>query len=144
MNFFQHLFSDIGKIVIWYDRANNWGPGRIHIGSYWLWSRFGGNTNETISHTLGLEELLVLIDEVLEGLARGLTEEQIFSSIGDIVIDRKMLIGEFSSDLCDIFQPWHALRSINWDKKNAQKILRQYPDSRSLVERFLLSKGIKE
>ncbi len=143
MNLFRHIFSDIGKIVIWYDRANNWGPGRLHIGSHWLWSRFGGKTNQTISHTLGLEELLVLIDEVLEGLARGLTEDQIFASIGDLKIDRKMLIGEFSSDLCDVFQPWHALRSINWDKKNARKILSQYPDAKSLVVRFLRFKGIK-
>lgn len=134
----------LGRIVIWYDRANNWGLGRIHINNHWLWSRYGGQTNETISHTLGLEELNVLIKETLEGMSRGLTEEQIFASIGDIKIDKRMLIGEFSSDLCDIFQSWHALRSIDWKRKNAQQILKTYPDARNLVKRFLKSKGIKE
>lgn len=125
--------SYLGKPIIWFDRFVNWTAGRCR----WIWSSFGGETNETISHTLGLEEAekLYKLHAVLGDLVFG---------IKDIPIDSEHIIGELSSDLCDFFQKWHALRAINWDKRNAKGLCQKYPGIKELVEKFLRLKGIRE
>lgn len=126
------ISSYLGKPVIWFDRFCNWTVGKWNK----VWSEYGGNTNETISHTLGLEEA-----EKLWKL-RKVFGDAVFN-IKDIQIDDEHLLGEFSSDLCDFFQKWHALRSINWDKRNAKQLCQKYPGIKELVDRFLTIKGIR-
>ena len=137
-----------GQAVVWFDRFCNLCSRWVHTGKNFIWSRWGGNTNETISHTLGLEELLVLMREWSSGIKAGKTEEEIFSNIKDLEIDSNMILGEPSSDLCDIVQPWHALRSIGKKKKSFEQFCRDYPeyaaDAWDVRCRFLAFKGIKD
>lgn len=105
-------------------------PIQYLLGWTHIWSSWGGWENSTISHTLGMEELSVLYRQVHQGIP--------FSEIKDLKISFDHPLGEFSSDLCDIFQPWHALRSIRWTKK----IEKQFPGGKQLVYDFLKSKGI--
>lgn len=137
MSIFGKLEEYAGHTVIWFDRFCNWSAGRVRCGKYYIWSRWGGATNETISHTLGLEEAEWLMVRYLK------VGDAIFK-IDDIPINSCAILGELSSDLCDIFQPWHALRSIHWDRKNAQTLLTKYPGIDKVVKDFLKSKGITD
>lgn len=134
MNPLRYVGHQLGRFALWVDRCFNWGTGK----SDKLWSDKGGNTNETISHTLGLEEA-----EKLYMLVAAFGEEEVFG-YKDISIDGDHLLGELSSDLCDFFQKWHALRSITWDRDNAKELETKCPGIRDLVTRFLEAKGIKE
>lgn len=134
MNPLKKIGSYFGKGAIWFDRMVNWTIGRWDK----MWSDKGGNTNETISHTLGLEEA-----EKLFMLVAAFGEAEVFG-YKDISIDGDHLLGELSSDLCDFFQRWHALRSITWDRDNAKELEKKCPGIRDLVTRFLASKGITE
>ena len=130
MNLFKKIGKGFGQAVIWFDRFVNWTIGRLPS----VWSDYGGRTGETISSTLGLEEAVRLwyLYQDMGDKVYGLT---------DIEIEDKHLLGEFSSDLCDVFQKYHALQSINW-KKN-KKIMVQYPGIKALTGKFLAAKGIK-
>lgn len=127
------LLALIGKPAIWFDRFCNWTIGKWNK----VWSSWGGNKNETISHTLGLEEAERLwnLHKVFGNAVFGME---------DIPIDKEHLLGEFSSDLCDFFQAWHALRSINWNRTNAKMLCQKYPGIKELVAQFLEHKGVKE
>jgi hypothetical protein len=127
----------LGQAVIWFDRFVNWSVGRIRFRKYYVWSRWGGATNETISHTLGLEEAVWLWREHQRIGDRVLR-------VDDIPIDSAMILGELSSDLCDIVDPWHALKSIGWKKDSAVELMGKYPGIKDLVERFLRHKEIKD
>jgi hypothetical protein len=129
MNALRAIGHYLGKSVIWFDRAVNWTVGRCSR----LWSDYGGETNETISHTLGLEEAEALYKCWLLGIP--------LARIKDVHIEDKHRLGEFSSDLCDLFQRYHALRSINWKKEPALQA--KYPGIRDVVEYYLRSKGVK-
>ena len=95
-----------------------------------LWSDTGG-TWRTISASMG--------DEEAKELYRLYHAGHDISKITDLKIKSKHLIGEISSDLCDFFQPWHALRCIkNWEKLEADR-----PGIKKLVKEFLAMKGIK-
>lgn len=112
--------------IIWFDKFVNFSVGWW----YRLWSHFGGKKNETISSTLGAEEA--------EQLYLLWIAKVPFEKIKDLEIPPEHIIGEFSSDLCDLFQRWHALRSIDWRK---EKILKQkYPGIEEVVEQFLKEK----
>ena len=54
------------------------------------------------------------------------------------------ILGEPSSDLCDVVQPWHALRSIDWNKPQSKKVMAKYSGIKEVVDDFLKAKGIKE
>lgn len=125
----------VGKAVIWFDRFCNWTLGKVRFGKYYVWSKWGGATNETISHTLGLEEAEWLMKRYLQ------VGDSIFE-IHDIPIHSEAILGELSSDICDVFQPWHALRSINWNKPNAKSLMAKYPGIDAVVAEFLEHKGI--
>ena len=134
MNPLKKIGSWIGKGALWFDRFCNWTIGKWNK----AWSDKGGNTNETISHTLGLEEA-----EKLFMLVKAFGEAEVFG-YKDISIDGDHMLGELSSDICDFFQKWHALRSITWDRDNAKDLEKKCPGIRDLVTRFLAAKGITE
>lgn len=129
----KKLFSPFGKIAIWFDRLCNYTIGKINK----VWSEQGGKSNQTISHTLGLEEA-----KQLWVLYRAFGDA-VFD-MKDIPIEGEHLLGELSSDICDFFQKWHALRSINWAKDNAKALQQRCVGIKELVERFLDYKGIKD
>lgn len=129
MNIFKKIGKSLGKAAIAFDEWCNGTIGKCKK----VWSDFGGSKRETISSTLGIEEAIALYAYWKKGgdLAR----------LTDVEIEDKHLLGEFSSDLCDVFQDWHALRSINW--KRHPELEKEYPGIRVLVDTFLESRGIK-
>jgi len=101
-----------------------------------FWSDYGGNKRQTISSSLGAEEAEVLYKEWKSGVD--------ITKIEDIEIPSEHLLGEFSSDLCDLFQRYHALRSIDWKKPEEKKLTQKYPGIEGVVSNYLKSKGIEE
>lgn len=121
--------------IIWFDKFVNFAVG------WWdkVWSSYGGKKNETISLTLGAEEA-----EVLWKLYKQIGDK--VYELDDIQIDDEHKLGEFSSDLCDVVQPYHALRCIshNWRSKTGKEVLLKCPGADLIVDKFLDSKGIKD
>ena len=130
MNIFRKAGRYIGQSVIWFDRFINYTIGKCR----YIWSDYGGKSNETISSTLGAEEAEALYKLWVAGIP--------YDQIKDVLIEDKHILGEFSSDLCDLFQRYHALRSITWRKEKT--LLTKYPGIDKVVTDFLLSKGIKD
>lgn len=133
MNILNKIGSCIGQIGIFIDRMFNDTVGESDD----VWSEYGGKTNETISLTLGAEEAKWLYQRFQE------IGEKVYE-VKDIPIDREHILGEFSSDLCDQFEPWHALKCINrnWKSRTGKQLLLECPGVDWLVHEFLRRKHI--
>ncbi len=134
MNVLKAAGHYLGRFALWIDRVLNWGPGRRKE----VWSDYGGNTNETISLTLGAEEakgIWVLHQDI---------GDKVYD-LTDIEIDSEHILGEPSSDLCDAFEPYHALKCINrnWRSKTGKKLLLECPGVDLMVVKFLKRRGVK-
>lgn len=134
MNVLKKIGQQLGRFALWADRVLNWSLGRREE----VWSDYGGNTNETISLTLGAEEaktMWVLYQDI---------GEKVYD-LTDIEIDSEHILGEPSSDLCDSFEPYHALKCINrnWKSETGKKLLLECPGADSMVATFLKRRGVK-
>ncbi len=114
------------------DKPVNW-----LLGWTGIWSSSGGDLHETISSTLGAEECENLYRLYKQGKPLNqITEDEIQDPFTEHPLE------EFSSDLCNCFQKYHALRSIEWDKEPDLEV--KYPGIRLVVAQYLEMKGIKE
>jgi hypothetical protein len=113
----EWLFGDIYQI----DELGN------AIGGDFLFSEFGGKASETISSTMG------------KVLAKDLWLHR--SEPGyDPSYPWKYPFGKFSNWLCSLIQPYHSLRSIEWN--SGINIEKMYPGIKAMVEEYLKVKGV--
>jgi hypothetical protein len=116
------------SIALGFDKLVNWTAGKWNR----IWSDYGGEKGQTISSSLGAEEAEVLYKAWVSG--------QDITKIDDIPIPMHHILGEFSSDLCDLFQRHHALRAIDW--KYETEIVSKYPGIKGIVDDYLKAKGV--
>jgi hypothetical protein len=118
------LFSSIGKGFILAD---------IALGNalpVWAFSGFGHRGYETISSKCGKEQLYQLILMVAKD-----------KSLSYPIIPLHHPLGQIADDLCMMFEPYHCLKHIQWDRGVDMEAI--YPGCRKLRDRYLASKGIK-
>lgn len=131
MNTADYIGHQAGRFVKFLDRAVN-----VCIG--WcdaIWSSFGGKKNETISLSMGAEEgkeLVILYRKI---------GDKVYD-LNDIVISPDHILGEPTSDFCDKWEPYHALKCLNrnWKSRSAKELLRDYPEAKLIVPKFLKRK----
>lgn len=111
-------------------------PANFLFGWTGVWSSHGGNIHETISSTLGAEECENLYKLWKAGIPlQSITEDDIQDPITEHPLE------EFSSDLCNCFQKYHAPRSIEWEHE--AWLEQKYPGIRDVLTQWLVLKGVK-
>ena len=96
-------------------------------------SAFSGQPKETISSSMGKAQA-----RIIWGWKHGEPHDPNYDYP---LIPITCPLGQLSEDICEVFQPYHGLRSIEWDR--GVDIQALYPGIKQIVIEYLAAKGIK-
>ena len=92
-------------------------------------SQFSSEPRETISSAIGKGQAFVLWCAAQKQVA-----------IDYPYIPLRYPLGQIAEDLCEVFQPFHGLRAIEWDRGINMEAI--YPGIQKVVHDYLQNKGI--
>ena len=141
MSFGSKIISWLGG---WPRRFDVWVNSKplawLHKKGIDLFSSYGGEDGTTISDSFGLEEAQAIEEEYIK-------HHDLINP--GIPFDHPL--GQLSDALCTLIQCTltgkkvdHGLDSIDWNSEGAKKLIREYPDIRIVLAKYIKAQGLQQ